>query len=73
MNDNVHTLRVEPKQTHHKYRHHDITVVYLPQDKVFEWRFTFNVRPIVFRGECPTSALALAEAKNELNKLLDAT
>jgi len=59
---NVERLEVKPKLTRHKYRRHDITVTYIPNDREFLWSFN-ETRTMSFGGREPTAAAALVAAK----------
>ncbi len=67
---NVHRLEVKPRETTHRYKRHDITVVYIPGTKEFKWGFMHSA-DITFVGRASTSDAALLAAKVEVDHLTE--
>ncbi len=65
---NVHRLEVKPMLTRHKYKRHDITVTYIPNDKEFKWSFN-ETRTMSFGGREMTAMAALDAAKLQVDSL----
>lgn len=63
----------KPKKETHRYRRHDITVTYLPQEqtpeKRFKWSFS-HTRTLSFSGRGASAALALVAAKHEVDSVV---